>query len=85
MIVSILHSQINNAGCMVNKRELTEDGIERNFATNTLGTHLLTMGLLPALEKQEDARVVRSSWFILMRCSIESLVTVVKYPGVEIL
>lgn len=29
--------QINNAGCMVNTRELTEEGLEKNFATNTLG------------------------------------------------
>lgn len=28
---------VNNAGCMVNERELTEDGLEKNFATNTLG------------------------------------------------
>lgn len=40
---SYLHSttcrvpQINNAGCMVNQRELTEEGLEKNFATNTLG------------------------------------------------
>ncbi|XP_062958945.1 dehydrogenase/reductase SDR family member 12 isoform X1 [Cynocephalus volans] len=31
-----LHVLINNAGCMVNERELTEDGLEKNFATNTL-------------------------------------------------
>ncbi|TKC51951.1 hypothetical protein EI555_015166, partial [Monodon monoceros] len=30
-----LNVLINNAGCMVNKRELTEDGLEKNFATNT--------------------------------------------------
>lgn len=28
---------MNNAGCMVNQRELTEEGLEKNFATNTLG------------------------------------------------
>lgn len=32
--------QVNNAGCMVNQRELTDDGLEKNFATNTLGTVL---------------------------------------------
>ncbi|KAM7406829.1 hypothetical protein PAMA_002843 [Pampus argenteus] len=32
-----VHVLINNAGCMVNQRELTEEGIEKNFATNTLG------------------------------------------------
>ncbi|WAR27368.1 DHR12-like protein [Mya arenaria] len=35
---------INNAGCMVNTRELTEEGLEKNFATNTLGG-MLTQSL----------------------------------------
>ena len=31
---------INNAGCMVNTREVTDDGLEKNFATSqVLGTH----------------------------------------------
>uniref|UniRef100_A0A671XV11 Dehydrogenase/reductase (SDR family) member 12 n=1 Tax=Sparus aurata TaxID=8175 RepID=A0A671XV11_SPAAU len=32
-----VHVLINNAGCMVNQRELTQEGLEKNFATNTLG------------------------------------------------
>ncbi|KAM6978251.1 dehydrogenase/reductase SDR family member 12 [Tautogolabrus adspersus] len=56
-----LHVLINNAGCMVNQRELTEEGLEKNFATNTLGTYILTTALIPALEKVEDARVVTVS------------------------
>uniref|UniRef100_A0A8C7URI6 Si:ch211-165b10.3 n=1 Tax=Oncorhynchus mykiss TaxID=8022 RepID=A0A8C7URI6_ONCMY len=32
-----LNVLINNAGCMVNKREVNDDGLEKNFATNTLG------------------------------------------------
>jgi len=36
-VILIRLSQINNAGCMVNQRELTEEGLEKNFATNTLG------------------------------------------------
>ncbi|KAM3935023.1 dehydrogenase/reductase SDR family member 12 isoform 2-T2 [Leptodactylus fuscus] len=56
-----LHVLVNNAGCMVNSRELTEDGIEKNFATNVLGTYILTKALLPALEKEDDARVVTVS------------------------
>ena len=32
-----LNVLINNAGCMVNQRTLTEEGLEKNFATNTLG------------------------------------------------
>ncbi len=36
----------------------TKDGLEKNFATNTVGTHLLTQGLLPAIKKSSDPRVV---------------------------
>ncbi|XP_053827450.1 dehydrogenase/reductase SDR family member 12 isoform X2 [Vidua macroura] len=52
-----LNVLINNAGCMVNNRELTEDGLEKNFATNTLGTYIMTTALMPLLEKAADARV----------------------------
>ncbi|NXR92090.1 DHR12 reductase, partial [Hypocryptadius cinnamomeus] len=52
---------INNAGCMVNNRELTEDGLEKNFATNTLGTYIMTTALVPLLEKAADARVITVS------------------------
>ncbi|XP_041662204.1 dehydrogenase/reductase SDR family member 12 [Cheilinus undulatus] len=58
---SALHVLINNAGCMVNQRELTEEGLEKNFATNTLGTYILTTALIPALKKVEDARVITVS------------------------
>ena len=40
------------------KRTLTEDGLETTFATNTLGVHILTTGLVPVLESSEDPRVV---------------------------
>ncbi|XP_071408040.1 dehydrogenase/reductase SDR family member 12 isoform X4 [Pithys albifrons albifrons] len=46
---------------MMNNRELTEDGLEKNFATNTLGTYILTTALLPLLEKEADARVITVS------------------------
>lgn len=29
---------VNNAGCMLHKRVLTDDGFESNFAVNTLGS-----------------------------------------------
>ncbi|XP_072832300.1 dehydrogenase/reductase SDR family member 12 isoform X2 [Vicugna pacos] len=54
-------NRINNAGCMVNKRELTEDGLEKNFATNTLGVYVLTTALIPVLEKEHDPRVITVS------------------------
>lgn len=37
VVTELLFHQINNAGCMVNQRELTQEGLEKNFATNTLG------------------------------------------------
>ncbi|VDM04788.1 unnamed protein product [Schistocephalus solidus] len=49
-----LDSLINNAGCMVNERNLNADGLEVNFATNTLGTFVMTTSLLPLLKKSPD-------------------------------
>ncbi|XP_064264974.1 dehydrogenase/reductase SDR family member 12 isoform X6 [Passer domesticus] len=67
--------QINNAGCMVNNRELTEDGLEKNFATNTLGTYIMTTALLPLLEKAADARVitVSSGGMLVQKLNISDL------------
>ncbi|XP_013855975.1 dehydrogenase/reductase SDR family member 12, partial [Austrofundulus limnaeus] len=56
-----VHVLINNAGCMVNQRELTEEGLEKNFATNALGTYILTTALIPALKKVQDPRVITVS------------------------
>ncbi|KAI2569487.1 dehydrogenase/reductase 12, partial [Homo sapiens] len=42
-------------------RELTEDGLEKNFAANTLGVYILTTGLIPVLEKEHDPRVITVS------------------------
>lgn len=53
---------INNAGCMVNTRQMTSDGkLELNFATNTLGTYCLTSALLPLISKSAEGRVVTVS------------------------
>ncbi|RUS85426.1 hypothetical protein EGW08_006817 [Elysia chlorotica] len=55
-----LNVLINNAGVLVSgdQRTLTEDGLETTFATNTLGVHILTTGLVPVLENSEDPRVI---------------------------
>ncbi|XP_045616177.1 dehydrogenase/reductase SDR family member 12 [Procambarus clarkii] len=53
-----LNVLVNNAGCMVNPRQLTEDNLEKNFATNTLGTYILTTNLLPLIKKSDTPRVV---------------------------
>ncbi|XP_068185309.1 dehydrogenase/reductase SDR family member 12 [Antennarius striatus] len=56
-----LHVLINNACIMTSPRELTEEGLEKNFATNVLGTYILTTALIPALEQVESPRVVTVS------------------------
>ena len=53
-----LNCLVNNAGCMVNTREVTEDGLEKNFATNVVGTHMITEGLIELIRKSDDPRVV---------------------------
>ncbi len=49
---------VNNAGTWFSKLELTEDGIERQFAVNHLAYFLLTHELLGALNKSHDARII---------------------------
>ncbi|XP_061089848.1 dehydrogenase/reductase SDR family member 12-like isoform X2 [Conger conger] len=70
-----LHVLINNAGCMVNPRELTEEGLEKNFATNTLGTFILTTALIPALKKSNDPRVVTvsSGGMLVQKLNVDDL------------
>ncbi|XP_023674527.1 dehydrogenase/reductase SDR family member 12-like isoform X1 [Paramormyrops kingsleyae] len=56
-----LNVLINNAGCMLKQREVNSEGLERNFATNTLGVYILTKSLIPLLEKSSDPRVITVS------------------------
>lgn len=49
---------VNNAGGVFGSRVLTEDGIERTFATNHLGPFLLTSLLLPTLVRSAPARII---------------------------
>lgn len=51
---------INNAGGIVNERELSKDGFEMTFAINHLGHFLLTMLLMPLLERGQ-ARIINVS------------------------
>jgi NAD(P)-dependent dehydrogenase (short-subunit alcohol dehydrogenase family) len=51
---------INNAGGIFAKKELTKDGFEMTFATNHLGHFLLTLSLMPLLEKGH-ARIINVS------------------------
>ncbi|KAM6948320.1 dehydrogenase/reductase SDR family member 12 [Aplochiton taeniatus] len=56
-----LNVLINNGGCMVTNREETAEGLEKNFATNTLGVYILTQTLIPLLQKSRDPRVITVS------------------------
>lgn len=49
---------VNNAGTWLSKLELTEEGVEGQFAVNHLAYFLLTHELLGALNKSADARVI---------------------------
>ncbi|KAK2822347.1 hypothetical protein Q5P01_022412 [Channa striata] len=56
-----LNVLINNAGCMVHKREVNAERLEKNFATNTMGVYILTETLMPLLQKSRDPRVITVS------------------------
>ena len=43
---------------MVNSRETTPEGLEKNFATNTVGTYILTEALMPLIQNSPDPRVI---------------------------
>ena len=52
---------VNNAGLIMTKREMTEDGFEATFQINHLAGFLLTALLLPALRAGAPARIVTVS------------------------
>lgn len=56
-----LHFLINNAGVMRVPQSQTREGFESHLGINHLGHHLLTLLLLPALQKAAPARVVQLS------------------------
>ncbi|XP_054152544.1 retinol dehydrogenase 12-like [Oppia nitens] len=55
---------INNAGVVMEEHKLTDDGFEMTFGTNHLGHFLLTLLLLPLLQKAPKARVVNVSSYL---------------------
>lgn len=53
-----LHVLINNAAVFLTNREVTEDGIEKTFATNYLSHFLLTHLLLDVMKSSGGARII---------------------------
>jgi retinol dehydrogenase 14 len=53
-----LHVLVNNAGVVMDRRVLTEDGIEATFAVNYLAYFLLTNLLIPVMKCSAPGRVV---------------------------
>jgi retinol dehydrogenase 12 len=56
-----LHVLINNAGVIPRRREVTVDGLERQFAVNHLAYFLLTNLLLPQLKASAPSRIINVS------------------------
>ncbi|HYF26756.1 MAG TPA: SDR family NAD(P)-dependent oxidoreductase [Baekduia sp.] len=56
-----LHVLVNNAGVLAPARRLSPDGLELTFATNVLGTFLLTEGLVELLAASAPARIITVS------------------------
>lgn len=57
----VIHVLINNAGVMVEKRQMSADGFELQFAVNHLAPFLLTRLLEPALVAGAPSRVINVS------------------------
>ena len=56
-----LHVLINNAGVMLSKRVLSDDGVEMNFAVHHLAPFLLTNLLFDVLKKSAPSRIINVS------------------------
>lgn len=56
-----IHLLVNNAGIMATPQGTTPQGFELQVGTNHVGHFVLTTGLLPALEKAGEARIVTVS------------------------
>ena len=52
---------INNAGIIVQKKQMSVDGIELTFATNHIGPFILTIGLIGLLKSGYKPRIVHVS------------------------
>jgi NAD(P)-dependent dehydrogenase (short-subunit alcohol dehydrogenase family) len=74
---------VNNAGGMFQRRELTEDGIERTFALNHMGYFLMTAALLDVLKAAGAARIVNvaSAAHLGAKLDVDDLQNAKRYSG----
>lgn len=74
---------INNAGALFQRRELTEDGIERTFALNHMGYFLMTAQLLDLLKAADNARIVNvaSAAHLGAKLDVDDLQNAQRYSG----
>jgi len=52
---------VNNAGIYLEKKQTTEDGIEKTFAVNHLASFLLSHELMPLLQASNQGRIITVS------------------------
>ena len=57
----VLHVLINNAGVMIPKRIISDEGFEMNFAVNNLAPFLMTNLLFDVLKKSAPSRIINVS------------------------
>ena len=62
---------VNNAGAVFPRRELTEDGLERTFATNHMAYFVVTLGLLDRLRATPGARIVNTASAAHLRAKLD--------------
>ena len=77
---------INNAGHLSAVRTETQEGLEKNFATNTLSPYLLTRLLLPLLNESRAGRVINlvtGSHRFVRRQSLFDFESEQDYLGIE--
>ena len=75
-----LHVLINNAAVFLNKREETEDGLEKTFATNYLGHFLLTHCLIDTIKASAPSRIINvASMHNGVKINFDDLQTTQKY------
>lgn len=68
-----IHLLVNNAGVLLPRRETTEEGFERTFATNLLGHFLLTNRLADKLEAPARIINVSSGGMYTQRIRVDDL------------